>query len=164
VVNRRSPRRNARQYPRTARLNTLLQQIIAEALVEIDDERLDLLTVTAVDVDSDLNRAIVYYDSLQGAEGDAEVLEALEEFRPRIRRAVGQQARVKRVPELEFTPDPAVRAGSQIEAKLAEIGPIRDDVPVPDQDDLPADPPGDVPADLPTDSPTDVPTDVREDA
>ena len=135
MVNRRSSRRNVRQYPRTARLNTLLQQIIAEALVEIDDERLDLLTVTAVDVDSDLNRAIVYYDSLQGAEGDAEVLEALEEFRPRIRKAVGQQARVKRVPELECTPDPAVRAGSQIEAKLAEIGPIRDDVPVPDQDE-----------------------------
>ena len=44
------------------------------------------------------------------------------------------------MPELEFTPDPAVRAGSQIEAKLAEIGPIRDDVPIPDQDDdLPED-------------------------
>jgi ribosome-binding factor A len=135
VVNRRSPRRNARQYPRTARLNTLLQQIVAEALEDIDDERLDLLTVTAVDVDSDLNRAIVYFDTLQGADGDAEVLEALDEFRPRLRKAVGREARLKRVPDLEFTPDPAVRAGSQIEAKLAEIGPIRDDVPIPDQDD-----------------------------
>jgi len=139
VVNRRSSRRNARQYPRTARLNTLLQQIIAEALVEIDDERLDLLTVTAVDVDSDLTRAIVFYDSLQGADGDAEVLEALDESRARLRKVVGREARLKRVPELVFAPDPAVRAGSQIEAKLAEIGPIRDDVPVPDQDDLPED-------------------------
>jgi ribosome-binding factor A len=139
VVARRSARRNARQYPRTARLNTLLQQIVAEALEDIDDERLDLLTVTAVDVDSDLTRAIVFYDSLQGADGDAEVLEALDESRARLRKVVGREARLKRVPELVFAPDPAVRAGSQIEAKLAEIGPIRDDVPVPDQDDLPED-------------------------
>ena len=139
MVARRSARRNARQYPRTARLNTLLQQIVAEALEDIDDERLDLLTVTAVDVDSDLTRAIVFYDSLQGADGDAEVLEALDESRARLRKVVGREARLKRVPELVFAPDPAVRAGSQIEAKLAEIGPIRDDVPVPDQDDLPED-------------------------
>ncbi|MGZ4704645.1 MAG: 30S ribosome-binding factor RbfA [Acidimicrobiales bacterium] len=137
MVARRSARRNARQYPRTARLNTLLQQIVAEALEEVDDERLDLLTVTAVDVDSDLNRAVVYYDSLQGAEGDAEILEALDEARPRLRKTVGREARIKRVPELAFAPDPAVRAGSQIEAMLAEIGPIRDDVPVPDEDDAP---------------------------
>ncbi len=32
--------------------------------------------VTAVDVDADLNRAIVYYDSLSGEAGDADVLEA----------------------------------------------------------------------------------------
>jgi ribosome-binding factor A len=140
VVARRPARRNARQYPRTARLNTLLQQIVAEALEDIDDERLDLLTVTAVEVDSDLNRAIVYYDSLQGPEGDAEVLEALDESRARIRKTVGREARLKRVPELVFAPDPAVRAGSQIEAMLAEIGPIRDDVPIPDQDDDPDDP------------------------
>jgi len=112
---------------------------VAEALEDIDDERLDLLTVTAVDVDSDLTRAIVFYDSLQGADGDAEVLEALDESRARLRKVVGREARLKRVPELVFAPDPAVRAGSQIEAKLAEIGPIRDDVPVPDQDDLPED-------------------------
>ena len=139
MVSRRPARRNARHYPRTARLNTLLQQIVAEALEDIDDERLDLLTVTAVDVDSDLTRAIVFYDSLQGADGDAEVLEALDESRARLRKVVGREARLKRVPELVFAPDPAVRAGSQIEAKLAEIGPIRDDVPVPDQDDLPED-------------------------
>ncbi|MGZ4728512.1 MAG: ribosome-binding factor A, partial [Acidimicrobiales bacterium] len=90
-----------------------------------------------VDVDSDLNRAVVYYDSLQGAEGDAEILEALDEARPRLRKTVGREARIKRVPELAFAPDPAVRAGSQIEAMLAEIGPIRDDVPVPDEDDAP---------------------------
>ena len=109
----RSPhraRRTARQYPRTARLNQLLREILADALERIDDERLDLVTVTAVEVDADLRHALVCYDSLQGAEGDAEVLEALAESR-RLQAAIGRQARLKRTPELTFEPDPAVRAG-----------------------------------------------------
>ena len=32
-------------YPRTARLNQLVQQIVAEELERIDDERLTLVTV-----------------------------------------------------------------------------------------------------------------------
>ena len=81
---RGAPRRtNARQYPRTARLNRLMREIVADALEQIDDERLDLLTVTAVEVEPDLRHALVFYDSLQGAEGDDEVLEALAESRKR---------------------------------------------------------------------------------
>ena len=67
----------ARQVPRTARLNELLREIVAEELERIDDERLELVTVTDVDVDADLNRAMVCFDSLAGEAGDADVLEAL---------------------------------------------------------------------------------------
>ena len=35
------------RYPREARLNQSLRQVIAEALVEIDDEALDLVTITS---------------------------------------------------------------------------------------------------------------------
>ncbi len=98
-----------RQYPRTARLNRLVQQIVADALEEIDDERLELVTVTSVEVEPDLRHAVVFYDSLQGEAGDAEVLEALGEARVRLQAAIGRQARVKRTPELSFRPDLAVR-------------------------------------------------------
>jgi ribosome-binding factor A len=49
----RRPRRptSARPVPRTARLNELLRQIVAEELERIDDERLELVTITNVDVD-----------------------------------------------------------------------------------------------------------------
>jgi ribosome-binding factor A len=116
-------RRKARQYPRTARLNQLLREILADELEQIDDDRLDLLSIVSVDVDADLFRAIVYFDSLQGSEGDADVLEALDDARKRLRQAVGRQARIKRVPELVFRPDPAVRAGSHIDEILADMGP-----------------------------------------
>ena len=66
------------RYPRSARLNETLREVIAEELVRIDDERLAFVTVTNIDVDNELNRAIVYFDSLQGEEGDATILEVLE--------------------------------------------------------------------------------------
>ena len=103
MVNRRSSRRNARQYPRTgAAEQAAAARSSPRSSSEIDDERLELVTITAVDVDSDLHRAIVYFDSLQGADGDAEVLEALErapaphpqDRRPRGPRQAGARARV----------------------------------------------------------------------
>ncbi len=63
------------------------------------------------------------------------MLEALAESRVRLKAAIARQTRLKRVPELSFRPDPAVREGTRIEAILAEIGPIADDVPVPDEED-----------------------------
>jgi ribosome-binding factor A len=143
MAGRRAPRRGTpRQYPRTARLNRLLREILAEELELIDDERLEMVTLVSVDVDADLHLAVVYYDSLDGEEGDDLVLEALADARIRLKGAIGRQTRLKRVPELSFRPDPAVREGSKIEAILADIGPIADHVPVPDTDDLldPVDP------------------------
>lgn len=115
--------RSNRQYPRTARLNELLREIIADALERIDDDRLQLLTVTGVDCESDMRRARVYYDSLQGVDGDEAVLEALAELRPRLQAAVNRESRLKRTPELVFAPDPAVRNAARLEEVLREIGP-----------------------------------------
>ena len=95
----------ARQYPRTARLNELVREIVADELERIDDERLELFTVTAVLVEPDMRRAKVFFDTLDGEEGDDVTLEALAEHRIRLQGAIGRQARTKRVPELTFLPD-----------------------------------------------------------
>ena len=112
---------SARDFPRTARINELLREIVADELERIDDDRLELLTVTGIETEPDLRHARVWYDSLQGEEGDAEVLEALGELRTRLQAAIGRQARLKRVPELQFAPDPAVRSGERIEAVLRDL-------------------------------------------
>ncbi|MGH9271714.1 MAG: hypothetical protein ACRDZ2_10625, partial [Ilumatobacteraceae bacterium] len=52
------------RYPRSARISETLREVIAEELVRIDDERLEFVTITTVDVDNELNRAFVYFDSL----------------------------------------------------------------------------------------------------
>lgn len=120
-MSRRTNHGSARQYPRTARLNELLREILAEELEHLDDDRLQLLTITSVDIDGDLRRASVFYDSLAGEESDDEVLEALGELRWKLQRAIGREARIKHTPELSFAPDPAVRAGARIDELLTVI-------------------------------------------
>ena len=98
-MSRRSNHGSARQYPRTARLNELLREILADELEHLDDDRLQMLTITSVDIDGDLRRASVFYDSLAGEDGDEEVLEALGELRWKLQRAIGREAHIKRTPE-----------------------------------------------------------------
>ena len=111
----RSNHSTARDYPRTARLNRLFQEILAEELERIDDERLEMVTVMSVDCDASLDRAIVYYESLGGADDDEDVLAALDEARARLRSAIGRQARVKRTPTLHFRPDDVERGARRVE-------------------------------------------------
>jgi ribosome-binding factor A len=127
------PRRHSaptqHRYPRTARLNESLREVIAEELIRIDDERLSMLAITAIDVDPEMNRATVYYDSLLGEDGDDQIGEALGEHRVRIQGAVGRQVRAKKTPILSFKPDHAIRNAERIEQILH------------DRDTLPARPP-----------------------
>jgi ribosome-binding factor A len=117
------PAQSRREYPRMARVNTLLREIIGEELERIDDERFDLITVTAVSCEADLRRALVSYDNLQGAEADEVLQVALAEHRPRLQAAVGRQARLKRTPELRFEPDLVLRNAARIEDVLRGLDP-----------------------------------------
>jgi ribosome-binding factor A len=116
-----------RDYPRTARLNELVHQIVAEELERMDDERLDLVTVIAVEVESDMNTGVVYWADSADADRDDEISEALEEVRYRLQKAIGRQARTKRVPHLSFQPDSTTRTAASIEGILRDLGPTGQD-------------------------------------
>jgi ribosome-binding factor A len=117
----RRPSTSARPVPRTARLNELLRQIVAEELERIDDERLELVTITNVDVDRELNRAIVLFDSMRGPEGDGVILEALGASRVRLQAAIGRQIHARKTPILEFRPDDVMRAAERIDRILRDL-------------------------------------------
>jgi ribosome-binding factor A len=103
------------KYSRSARVGSTLQEIIAEELVLIDDERLSFVSVTGNDVDPELNRAIVFFDSLAGEEADEEILEALLEYRVRLQASIARQIRAKKTPILSFEPDQVIRSAARIE-------------------------------------------------
>ena len=132
------PRRPAapttHKYPRTARLNESLREVIAEELTRIDDERLDMVTVTAIDVDAEMNRAIVFFDSLLGEAGDEQILEALNQHRVRIQGSIGRQVRSKKTPILSFRPDEVIRSAEHIQRILMASDTLPARPPSPDDD------------------------------
>ena len=107
---------NQRRYPRTARVNELLREVLADELERIDDTRLALVTVTGVTTDPDLRHARVWLSSMPpGAPA------ALAAHRVRLQAAVGRQVRLKRTPELAFEADPAVATGERVEEILRTL-------------------------------------------
>lgn len=103
------------KYPRSARLNEILREVIADELVRIDDERLALVTITGVDVDNEMNRANVFFDSLAGEEGDEEIIDVLNQHRRRIQSSINRQMRAKKTPILEFRADQVIRSAERID-------------------------------------------------
>ena len=113
---RDSSRGATRKYPRTARVDRVIQAIIAEALERSDDDRLGLVTITEVHCDPDFRHATVFYVA-RAADQD-EVVEALEEARVPVQAAIGREVRMKRTPQLRFEPDPVMESGWRIEELL----------------------------------------------
>jgi ribosome-binding factor A len=119
MAGRRPQAGGGRRYPRTARVNEVLREVVADAierLADVDD-RLLLLTVTGVEADPDLRHAVVLFASLS-----TEAKLSLDTLRPRLQAAIAHQVRLRRTPQLSFDADPAVAAGEQVERILRDIG------------------------------------------
>ena len=115
---RRRDARTATTYPRTARVNEVLREVVADAIERMadTDERLRMVTVTAVDTTADLSRATVYLSSLP-----APALEALHAQRGHLQAAIGRQVRMKRTPHLGFEADPGVAHGLRVEEIIRRL-------------------------------------------
>ena len=121
-VNRGTGRRRSvpagRDYPRTARVNAVIREIVAETLEGMvdEDERLELVTVTGVETEPDFRHAKVYFSGRHEGAGAA-----LEEHRVKLQAAIGRQARLKRTPQLTFVEDAGVATGWRIEGILRTL-------------------------------------------
>ena len=106
------------RYPRTARVNELLREVVAQALNATDDDpRLRVITVKGVETEPDLRHATVYFSALDEKGAAA----ALEERRRGLQAAVAREVRLKRTPQLAFVPDPAVASGRRIDDILRRL-------------------------------------------
>lgn len=118
------PRQRAQarhQYNRTDRIAETVREVVAQELERLGDERVDLVTVTDVKVDRDLQGAKVYYSALT-AEADGrldEVAEALDEIRWPIQRVVNSAIRARKTPQISFHPDEVLAAALRIDDILA---------------------------------------------
>lgn len=109
---------------RLQRLNEQLKRELSELIrTQVRDPRIGLVTVTAVDITSDLSLARVYVRILGD---DAEVEEGmagLAAAAPFMRTALGQELSIRRIPELRFQHDQSMEHALRIERILADVLP-----------------------------------------
>ncbi len=106
--------------PRMLKVNSTLREVLAEELEKMNDDRLEMVSVTGVDTAPNLRHAIVYVDVL-GDEQQENALAALGRATHRLQSAIGRQVRLKYTPTLEFVIDPGVQGGQRIESLLRSI-------------------------------------------
>ena len=114
-----------RRYPRTLRVNEVVREALADDLERLSDPRLEMVTITGVDVSPDLRHATVWYAAL-GRHDDA-IADALRSAGPHLRATLGQQVRLKYLPELHFREDPAIETGQRVEEIIRDLHRDEDD-------------------------------------
>lgn len=109
---------------RQARLNEQFKREISRVLRrQVQDPRVRLVTVTGVEVTTDLSHARVHVRTLHGGEHLAEALEGLDAAAPFVRRELGRELHLRRIPELHFVEDRTLERARRIEDILDEVRP-----------------------------------------
>lgn len=95
-------------------LATILHQKVA-------DPRLDMVTVTGVDVDRELAYATVYVSAIDSRDRKGEISAALAGAQRFLRRELAQRIPMRAFPQLRFRWDPAPDRGARIDELLAGL-------------------------------------------
>jgi len=95
-----------------------LSQIIER---EIDDPRLNLINITDSTISPDLHDVTIYVSALAGESVKTEVLAGLEHARNFLRRRLGQEMKLRIVPELHFRWDRSLETGDRISRLIDQI-------------------------------------------
>ena len=88
---------------------------------ELEDPRVETVTVTDVRVSENLRDASVFVTA-EGTEAEkAAAMKALQKAAPYVRRQLGTALNLKYTPELHFVRDTVEEAAARVEALLSEI-------------------------------------------
>jgi ribosome-binding factor A len=98
---------------RTQRLNDLLREELAQLLLhQVRDPRLSgVVTVTSVQVASDLSLARVFISTLGGEEEKKQAMEGVGSATGYLRRELAHRLSIRRIPRLEFLRDDSIQEG-----------------------------------------------------
>jgi len=103
------------------RLNHTYQEAISTILMkEVKDQDIKFVTITGVEVTSDLSFAKVYYTVLD-QERKESTKKALEKASPFIRTKLAESVEVRHTPELRFIYDQSIAYGEHIDKLIEEI-------------------------------------------
>ena len=107
---------------RQQRVNHLLQQEVSKLLeFELEDPRLDGLTVSAVEISPDLKHARIFIVSNGDEALETEMRHGLQSATPYVRRELAKRMQLRAVPEIHFAFDHSIERSARIEKLLREV-------------------------------------------
>ena len=102
------------------RLGNIFVEAISNVIhEEVKDDDINFVTITAVDISSDLSYAKVYFTNLIDADRE-KVTKALNRASGFIRGKLFDMVEIRKMPELSFAYDESIEYGSKIE-KIIDI-------------------------------------------
>jgi ribosome-binding factor A len=109
-------------YRRTARLNELLKRELSRLVrLELKDPRIRTATITGVAASPDLTQATVFVRTLGDDVSAAEAVAGLESASGFLRRKLGKELHLRRIPEFRFVEDRTLDEVGRIDQLLAAV-------------------------------------------
>jgi len=109
---------------RIQRLNEQLKREISRILRrEVRDPRVGTVTVTGVEVSSDVSVARVFVRSLGDEDEQEATMEGLHAAAAHVRSELGKSLHLRHIPEIRFQRDRTLEKARRIEAILDEVRP-----------------------------------------
>ena len=112
---------NREMSDRMRRVNESVRQVLAEALPELKDPRIGLVTVTGVDTTTDLRHATVFVSVLGSMRKRRATMTGLEAAHGLLQARLARQLRMKRTPQLAFEYDRTVEEGVRMSKLIDEL-------------------------------------------
>ncbi|PCJ33036.1 MAG: ribosome-binding factor A [Gammaproteobacteria bacterium] len=114
----------AREFSRTNRISQLVMRELAQMIQhEVSDPRVGLVTVSHVDVTSDMKYANVFVTRLNGVDSDKDVDECLQGLKRAagyLRRNLAGRVELRNIPELRFRYDRSLERGFQMDELITK--------------------------------------------
>jgi ribosome-binding factor A len=111
---------------RMRRVNESVRQVLAEAVPELKDPRIGLVTVTGVDTAPDLRHAVVFVSVLGSEKKKRATMVGLDAAHGVLQARLARQLRMKRTPQLTFEYDQSVERGVRMSKLIDELAPEDD--------------------------------------
>jgi len=109
------------------RVNEAVRAVVAEALADLKDPRIGMVTVTGVSVSPDLREGTVYVSVLGSEKKRTATLAGLESAHGVVQARLNRELNLKRTPHLTFEYDPSVERGVRMTKLIDDLAPDGED-------------------------------------
>ncbi|MBT3506083.1 MAG: 30S ribosome-binding factor RbfA [Piscirickettsiaceae bacterium] len=114
----------AQEFSRTSRIGEVIMRELAQMIQqELSDPRVGMVTVSHVDITSDLKYAKVYVTRLNGTESEQDVDECIAGLTNAagfLKRGIAKRVEIRSIPELRFLYDKSLDHGFRMDELIAK--------------------------------------------